>query len=106
MERLWLNSFAMKGRGISSATIFCLICFLAAFVSVLIGFIAERIARSKLPPEMQTPEAIQYYYDGAVCLTCEFGGWFVGFLFVAIGIVSVILSPFVNFIDTKEDFDD
>lgn len=55
---------------------------------------------------MQTPEAIQYYYDGAVCLTCEFGGWFVGFLFVAIGIVSVILSPFVNFIDTKEDFDD
>lgn len=47
---------------------------LISICGALLMYLGEWIERSKLPPEMQTPEAIQKYYDGAVCLACDFGG--------------------------------
>jgi hypothetical protein len=45
----------------------------------------EYQARQDLPPEMRTPEAIQYYYDGSVCLGCDVAGAALFILFSAIG---------------------
>ena len=52
----------------------------------LFMYVGEWIERRKLPPEMQTPDAIQKYYDGAVCLACDFGGG----ILILIGISSMI----------------
>ncbi len=50
------------------------LCVAFGVVGVLIAAVGEWNARRQLPPEMRSPEAIQYYYDGAVCLGCSIGG--------------------------------
>jgi len=62
-------------------------CVVLGVAGVLIGVIGEWHARRQLPPEMQSPEAIQYYYDGAVCLGCGI----MGFIIVAWAIIMGIL---------------
>ena len=82
--------------------VFCALIFGLAFVSILIGAITERVARLNLPPEHQTPEAIQYYYDGAVCLLCEVDGWFVAFLIIVCGVIALVLYAFVDLFETLQ----
>jgi hypothetical protein len=45
----------------------------------------EYQARQDLPPEMRTPEALQSYYDGSVCLGCDVAGISLLFLFCGLG---------------------
>jgi len=68
------------------ATILCLGLGLAGFVYMTV---LEHQARQELPPEMRTPEAIQMYYDGAVCLICDISRIFIAFF--SIGLGSIIL---------------
>lgn len=86
-----------KGLMIFSALIFGL-----AFTSILIGAIAERIARLNLTPERQTPEAIQYYYDGTVCQACEPLSLFVAILIIACGVISLVLSAFIDSFQARQ----
>ena len=51
----------------------------------------EHQARQELPPEMRTPEAIQKYYDGSVCLGCDISGIASFMIFSAVGIFIVII---------------
>ena len=44
-----------------------------AGISIAVG--GEWNARRQLPPGMRSPEAIQYYFDGSVCLSCEMWGF-------------------------------
>jgi hypothetical protein len=61
-------------------------------IAAVIGFtILEHRARLHLTPEMRTPEAIQYYYDGAVCLGCDFGR-------IAISLLSFTAGLFLLFL--------
>jgi len=61
-------------------------CLLLTIGGALLMYVGEWLERRKLPPEMQTPEAIQKYYDGAVCLACDLGGG----VMILIGISSMI----------------
>ena len=47
-------------------------------VLVLTGM--EYQARAALPPEEQTVEAIYQYYDGAVCMSCDYGRVFIALI--------------------------
>lgn len=46
--------------------------------------------RQNLPAEMRTTEAIQYYYDGSVCLGCDVAGAVLFILFSAIGTLTAV----------------
>ena len=48
-----------------------ILCFGIGIVGVVAMTTMEYQARQALPPEMQTPEAVQSLYDGAVCLSCD-----------------------------------
>ena len=77
------------------------LCFAGALIGIIAMEVTEHLARLDLPPEMQTPEAIQKNYDGAVCLSCDlnkfafgFFGFGFGFLFLVFwGIYEVVLGP-------------
>ena len=45
---------------------------------------------------MKTPEAIQKYYDGAVCLGCDISEMISLLLFFAVGIIIVVLCAFYS----------
>jgi hypothetical protein len=62
-------------------------CFVAGMAGIIAMQVMEYQARQSLPPEMQTPEAIYTYYDGAVCLGCDVAQ----IAFGAIGLVSGLL---------------
>ena len=49
-------------------------CLALGVFGVLFAVVGEWNARRKLPPELRSPEAIQYHFDGSVCLGCELGG--------------------------------
>lgn len=55
---------------------------------ILVIAVGEWIARRQLPPEMRSPEAIQYYFDGLVCLAC--GIWGSALIGAAILMASVL----------------
>lgn len=66
--------------------------FFGLGVLFLVYFIyLEHQARQELPPEMRTPEAIQYYYDGSVCLGCDISGMISFMIFSSIGILILII---------------
>ncbi len=67
------------------------LCVGCAIVGVIAMTIMEAQARWALPPEMRTPEAIQYNFDGAVCLKCDiFRMFFVIFGFGLAGILTLL----------------
>ncbi|MBC7900821.1 MAG: hypothetical protein H7070_12310 [Saprospiraceae bacterium] len=53
--------------------------------------ILENQARQQLPPDMQTTEAIEAYYDGAVCLACDFASIGIAFLSICLGAILLLL---------------
>ena len=66
------------------------LCFGLGFVGVIYMTVLEYQARLELPPEMQTPEAIQMYYDGAVCLSCDISRIFFALLSIGLGIIILL----------------
>lgn len=66
-------------------------CVVLGISGVLTSVVGEWHARRQLPPEMQSPEAIQYYYDGAVCLGCGI----MGFITVAWAIIMGVLFAII-----------
>lgn len=63
-----------------------LACCLALGVGgVLFAVVGEWNARRKLPPEMRSPEAIQYHFDGSACSECELGGFMMVFSAIFMG---------------------
>jgi hypothetical protein len=65
----------------------CILCFGLGIIGVVAMTIMEFQARQTLPPEMQTPEAIQSIYDGAVCLSCDLNRTMFGILGFGSGIL-------------------
>ena len=75
----------MKAKRITVGVIAA--CFLLLSIGgAVLMYVGEWMERRKLPAEMQTPEAIQKYYDGAVCLGCQLGGG----ILILVGIGSTI----------------
>ncbi len=66
-------------------------CAALGIVGVLVGILGEWHARRQLPPEMQSPEAIQHHFDGAVCLGCGI----MGFTMVAGAILMGVLFALI-----------
>ena len=62
--------------------------------SFLYFYFLEYQARQNLSPEMKTPEAIQKYYDGAVCLGCDIAAILLLAVFFAVGIMMLVLWGF------------
>ena len=65
------------------------LCFLLA----IYFFVREYVARAALPPEIRTPEMIQYHFDGEVellSLTFGYALLFIGF--VLAGIFSILFA--------------
>jgi hypothetical protein len=62
----------------------------------------EYEARQKLSPEMKTPEAIQKYYDGSVCLGCDIAGIGLMLLFFALGILTTVLWGIYEIFSKKQ----
>ena len=50
-------------------------CAALGIAGVLVGVIGEWHAGRQLPAELQSPEAIQHHFDGAVCLGCGLMGF-------------------------------
>lgn len=65
-----------SGRSVMRKAFAIVLAICAAFgvLGVLLAVVGEWDARRQLPPDMRSPEAIQRYYDGAVCLGCSIGG--------------------------------
>jgi hypothetical protein len=80
-----------KGFAISAG-----ICFVLGIGFFLHFQFLEHQARQNLPFGMKTPEAIQKYYDGSVCLGCDISGMILLSLFFGIGIIIVVLSRFYS----------
>ena len=78
------------------------ICFGLGIGFFLYFHFLEYQARQKLPPEMRTPEAIQAFYDGSVCLGCDVSATIVLILFFAIGIFIAVLRGIHETFSTKK----
>jgi hypothetical protein len=65
-------------------------CFGLGIIGVMAMTIMEFQARQTLPPAMQTPEAIQSLYDGAVCLSCGLNRIVFGILGFGSGILVLL----------------
>lgn len=50
-------------------------CVAVGVTGFLIAAVGEWNARRQLSPEMRSPEAIQYHFDGTVCFACEMWGF-------------------------------
>jgi len=61
----------------------------------------EYQARQELSPDMRTPEAIQKYFDGSVCLGCDIPGMVLMLLFFSIGIFAILLWTAYEIITAK-----
>lgn len=83
----------------AGATFFC---FGLGLSAKIVSFILEHQARQELSPEMRTPEAIQYHYDGAVCLGCDIAGIGLMILFFALGVfIAVVWGIYEAFSNNK-----
>ena len=61
----------------------------------------EYQARQDLPPEMRTPEALQFY-DGSVCLGCDISGIGLLFLFCGLGSFFALIWGIYETFQTKQ----
>ena len=64
-------------------------------------YAGEWIARRKLPAEMQTPEAIQKYYDGAVCWECDYGGGILILFGLSSAVTVLLVWPLIEVAGTS-----
>lgn len=80
------------------------ICLGLAILFLVYSRYLEYQARQQLPPGMKTPEAIQYYYDGSVCLSCDIAGMALFILFTAIAAIIAIVWGIYEYFSTKRQF--
>lgn len=69
---------------------------------ILVSVGGESYARSQLPPDLNSPEAIQYYYDGAVCLGCQIIGAAIFFIALALGGMTSLVWIVYEFTEPRE----
>lgn len=56
------------------------VCIVTTLSGVIVLTGMEYQARAALPPEEQTVEAIYKNFDGAVCLSCDYGRVFIAII--------------------------
>ena len=74
--------------GFGVALGFFVLLGVAGVLDIAVG---EWNARRQLPPEIRTPEAIQRYYDGLVCLGCYLRGGIVLMICFLAGVVVLLM---------------
>ena len=69
---------------------------------VLVSVIGEWHARRQLTPEIQSPEAIQHYFDGAACLGCGLMGFMMVASAIFMGILFALIWLLLEFAESRK----
>jgi hypothetical protein len=77
-------------------------CVALGIVGVLVSVLGEWHARRQLPPELQSPEAIQHHFDGAACLGCGIMGFTMVAGAIFMGVIFAIVRLLLELAESRK----